>query len=527
MKKIIALLLVCFILSANNVFAAESSLTYRGVVDGIIADGGMYNYDQNNGRWKGLIYGELIDFDNNGSDEMLVVYRGTGDDALAFGTVAVYGNNNGIAEKLYEEKIGGYLGQTDSGYFIAIKEINGRKYLYLNRYNDVYYDDKGTETISIFSVNDGKSETVNYYGETGAWWDSYTFDYTLCKRNEEVISESEYLTEINGYLDNAEKIDLVYSTSESGVPGRVAATKNRLETFVNTIKSNYDESSAAKEEKYPSTDTVCNLYYDVIRNNPSMLSEYSIYDIEKDGIPELLLKTGEGEAEYEYCVYTVAGNELKQIGKFSGFHSSLFSYRGNGVLSHVGYMGYELVSLVSFENGTLTQAAKFEADDSYDANTGNYMYYSNMDKYFEGAKPIRDIYEDKSYDTLVGEVEQYLVHDSDIKVLLNNKQLTFDQAPVLLNNRTLVPMRKIFETLGAEVTWNREDNSAVSTNGDITVTIKINSNTILINDKKVETDVAPMIIGDRTLVPVRAISEAFRVSVDWNEDLNTVSLFTN
>lgn len=274
--------------------------------------------------------------------------------------------------------------------------------------------------------------------------------------------------------------------------------------------------------KYPTTATVCDLYYDVICNNTSMFSEYSIYDIEKDGIPELLLKTGDCEADYEYCIYTVKDNTLKQIGTINGFHSTLFSYQGKGILLHMGYMGVESVSLISFENGKLTQTTKFESED------GEYHYFNNMDKYFEGSKSITDIYKDKSYDTLANEVAQYLVHDTDIKVLLNNKQLNFDQTPVLLNNRALVPMRKILEELGAEVTWNPEENSVVSTKGDITLSLKINSNTILINDaKSLIIDVAPMIIGGRTLVPIRAISDSFNVTVDWDGNTQTISLFTN
>lgn len=526
MKKFLSIFLTVCTLLCGNVFAVENSLTYSNIVDDIIANGGMYNYDQNNYCWKGLVYGELIDFDNNGSEEMLVVYRDMNDDTFAFGTIAVYGNNNGIAEKLYEEKIGEYLGQSDIGYFIAIKEKDERKYLYLNRFNDYYYDDKDIETISVFSMFDGKSEIINYYGEITPWWDTGIFEYTLCKRNGEIISESEYLNETNEYLENSKEIDLVYGMNESYQYGTFFPTKNSLETFVNTLKSNYDKNSNVKEEKYPTTDVVCNLYYDVICNNTSMFSEYSIYDMEKDGIPELFLQTGDCEADYEYCVYTVVGDALKQMGKFSGFHSTLFSYQGKGILSHIGHMGFESVSLVTFENGKLTPVIKFESDDSYDIDSGEYQYYSNMDKYFENSKPIKNIFEDKSYSTLTDEVEQYLVHDTDIKVLLNDEQLIFDQTPVLLNDRTLVPLRKIFEALGAEVIWNQEDSSVISTKGDTKITIKINSDIMLINDKKVEMDVAPIILYDRTLVPVRAISEAFDILVDWDGSTQTVSLFT-
>lgn len=107
--------------------------------------------------------------------------------------------------------------------------------------------------------------------------------------------------------------------------------------------------------------------------------------------------------------------------------------------------------------------------------------------------------------------------DVEIKVLINNQFLQCDQPPVIKNDRTLVPMRAIFETLGAEVSWNDETQTAEGVKDGKKVAVTIDENAIAINDEKHEIDVPAQLVNDRTMVPVRAISEAFDCIVQWNE----------
>ena len=112
--------------------------------------------------------------------------------------------------------------------------------------------------------------------------------------------------------------------------------------------------------------------------------------------------------------------------------------------------------------------------------------------------------------------------DAEIKVLINNQFLQCDQPPVIKNDRTLVPMRAIFEALGAEVNWNDETKTAEGVKDGKKVAITIDENAIVINDEKHEIDVPAQLINDRTMVPVRAISEAFDCIVNWNGMKNYV-----
>ena len=113
---------------------------------------------------------------------------------------------------------------------------------------------------------------------------------------------------------------------------------------------------------------------------------------------------------------------------------------------------------------------------------------------------------------------------SPITVLLNNAQLEFDVSPQIINDRTMVPLRKIFETLGANVDWNQEDSSISSVKNSIKVYMQVGNPIMLVNGKEVTLDSPPIIIDGRTLVPVRAISEAYGANVDWNGDTRTVRI---
>lgn len=120
-----------------------------------------------------------------------------------------------------------------------------------------------------------------------------------------------------------------------------------------------------------------------------------------------------------------------------------------------------------------------------------------------------------------------MFEDSGVKVKVDDTLLNFDVLPVIQNGRTLVPMRAIFEALGANVEWNGETQSITAKNKDVTIQMQIGNNTLTKNGQSSQIDVSPQLIDGRTMVPVRAISDCFNVLVDWNGYTQTVSLFTN
>ncbi len=104
-----------------------------------------------------------------------------------------------------------------------------------------------------------------------------------------------------------------------------------------------------------------------------------------------------------------------------------------------------------------------------------------------------------------------------ITVYLDGVELFFDSEPVIKNQRTMVPLRKIFESLGAPVEWNDSTRTVTAKNGDQIIELTIGSNTASVNGVEVQLDAVPFIQGDRTLVPLRFMSEHLGAGVQWDD----------
>ena len=132
-------------------------------------------------------------------------------------------------------------------------------------------------------------------------------------------------------------------------------------------------------------------------------------------------------------------------------------------------------------------------------------------------------YKEKAEDVLIIPESKQVSADG-VKVSLNGGFLEFDVAPSIINGRTMVPLRVIFEALSATVDWNSETRTVVSKKDDITISLTIDSDKMFINGKTVTLDCPATVIDGRTLVPVRAVSEAFGIGVEWNAENQIVVL---
>lgn len=116
---------------------------------------------------------------------------------------------------------------------------------------------------------------------------------------------------------------------------------------------------------------------------------------------------------------------------------------------------------------------------------------------------------------------------NDISVFINGNKLSFDVSPVIQNGRTLVPMRALFEALGANVHWHEESQHAQGVAPGVVVDINIGEQTMHRNTVEVNLDVPAQIINDRTMIPLRVVSECFGMNVDWDGDNNNIYLTSN
>lgn len=110
---------------------------------------------------------------------------------------------------------------------------------------------------------------------------------------------------------------------------------------------------------------------------------------------------------------------------------------------------------------------------------------------------------------------------------VNGKKIAIDTegtVPIIKNGRTLVPIRAIAEAMGGTVEWNAEKRSVIITMGEHTVRLIIYSPFAEVNGKYKAIDVAPEIIGGRTMVPVRFVAENLNVNVSWDGDDSRVTI---
>jgi len=112
----------------------------------------------------------------------------------------------------------------------------------------------------------------------------------------------------------------------------------------------------------------------------------------------------------------------------------------------------------------------------------------------------------------------------NIKVILNGSELVFDVAPQLVNGKTMVPMRKIFEALGAEVNWISETQTITAEKENIVIIMQIGSPVISVNGNDIELDTAPFLAEGKTFVPLRAAAEGLSADVKWDSETRTVTI---
>jgi hypothetical protein len=111
---------------------------------------------------------------------------------------------------------------------------------------------------------------------------------------------------------------------------------------------------------------------------------------------------------------------------------------------------------------------------------------------------------------------------STINVTINGQPVTFDQPPVERAGRVFVPLRGIFERMGASVVYQHGVINATS--GNRAITLHIGSTQATVNGQSQYLDSPPFVIGSRTLVPLRFIAQALGASVEWQQANNTVAI---
>ncbi len=134
-----------------------------------------------------------------------------------------------------------------------------------------------------------------------------------------------------------------------------------------------------------------------------------------------------------------------------------------------------------------------------------------------------------SADVLSDVVVSLQINDSTMEV--NGVELEIDAGngtkPIVTDGRTLVPIRAIIEAFGGVVGWDGATQTVKLTMADDVIILVINSKTAYLNGTAYMLDVAPTIINERTMLPIRFIAEGFNLGIAWEGDTQTVTLIRN
>lgn len=109
-------------------------------------------------------------------------------------------------------------------------------------------------------------------------------------------------------------------------------------------------------------------------------------------------------------------------------------------------------------------------------------------------------------------------------VNIGNTNISIDATPVIIDGRTLIPVRGMSEAMGGAVDWNDDTKTVTITLGSNKIEMTVDSKTAYFNNKAQTLDVAPTILNGRTMLPARFIAESFGFDVAWDSDTKTISI---
>ncbi|MBS5911287.1 stalk domain-containing protein [Paenibacillus macerans] len=113
---------------------------------------------------------------------------------------------------------------------------------------------------------------------------------------------------------------------------------------------------------------------------------------------------------------------------------------------------------------------------------------------------------------------------NNIHVVLNGVTQTFSQQPVQSNHVTLVPMRALFESLGAQIDYDTATGLITATKGADTIELKVNSTTAHKNGESITLETPAKLINGSAYVPLRFVGESFGAKVNWNKATSTIQI---
>ncbi|MNO94825.1 hypothetical protein D3C76_864540 [compost metagenome] len=107
---------------------------------------------------------------------------------------------------------------------------------------------------------------------------------------------------------------------------------------------------------------------------------------------------------------------------------------------------------------------------------------------------------------------------------VNGQKQGLDVAPLLKNGTTYVPIKYILDSFGGSSTWNNTAKKITVTRGTTVMELTVNKKEFMMNGSMKTAEVAPIVTGGRTLVPLRLVSEQLGIDVKWEKKTKSITL---
>lgn len=302
----------------------------------------------------------------------------------------------------------------------------------------------------------------------------------------------------------------------------------------------------------PLSDKDVDKYENLIKSIDN-ISDISITDMDGDNVPEVILEFGSG-ANANVQIYTLSNGSMTKLYDFRQNSADVGSgYALNVEMTTSKTVTYAIISKTVSNNSWSEHEFFYKDGDkivrnmviSYNEEIGDGesrykvdnvsatkgLYDTTIKKYYD--------FESGTSDKLMPRIQMSSVADvlndistlrddrdsSIIKVLINGTRLKTQSNPEIVNNSTVVPMRDIFEALGAKVSWDGATKSIMATKGSVAIKLTINNTDAVVNGKNISVSPAPF-VNDKgvTMVPLRFISETLGANVDWDKNTRTAKI---
>lgn len=202
-------------------------------------------------------------------------------------------------------------------------------------------------------------------------------------------------------------------------------------------------------------------------------------------------------------------------------HTGIFLDYKNGQVEYISGNSSDNVEISTCSPGELHAVCKpdFEQNDKDNTSDDENAELLENNKVTETGEEEIDTSEKANIeDEPVSDKVTITMQIGSLTVDISGDKVQNDVAPIIVNNRTMLPIRVVAENLGANVYWNDDKKTVEISDEDTQIEIVIESNKAIVNGKTLTIDSPATIINNRTYVPIRFVAENLGAEVDWNND---------